>query len=117
MIAPFFGIGSSMMGYRVIKTTGKEIIQFGPLGATLISVITATLLLLASTTRGIPTSLVQMNTGAILGLGVSKIGWKAIKNDTPLGKIVTIWIVAPLIAMAISTSLTILADYLGMLKY
>lgn len=117
MISPFFGIGSSMMGYRVIKTTGKEIIKFGPLGATLISVITATLLLLASTTRGIPTSLVQMNTGAILGLGVSKIGWKAIKNDTPLGKIVTIWIVAPLIAMAISTSLTILADYLGMLKY
>lgn len=115
MVAPFFGIGSSMMGNRVIKTTGKEIVTFGPLGATLISLITATLLLLASTTKGIPTSLVQMNTGAILGLGVSKIGWKSIKNDTPLSKILTIWIIAPLIAMAISTGLTFLADQFGML--
>ncbi len=116
MIAPFFGIGSSMMGNRVIKTTGKDIVKFGSLGATLISIITATLLLLASTTKGIPTSLVQMNTGAIIGLGVSKVGWKSIKNDTPFGKIVTIWIIAPLIAMAISTGLTIGADYFGMLN-
>ena len=78
VIAPFFGIGSSLMGHRVLKTTGKDLIKFGPLGAALISIITATLLLLASTTRGIPTSLVQMNTGAIIGLGVSKIGWQSI---------------------------------------
>lgn len=116
MIAPFFGIGSSMMGHRVLKTTGKEIVSFGPLGASLISVITATLLLLASTTRGIPTSLVQMNTGAIIGLGISKLGWQTIKKDTPFRKILVVWIIAPLIAMAISLSLTIAADYLGVIR-
>lgn len=111
MIAPFFGIGSSIMGNRVVNTTGKEIIKFGSLGATLISIITATLLLLVSVTKGIPTSLVQMSTGAIIGLGVSKAGWKSIKEDTPLKKILSVWIVAPLIAMALSVAMTVIADY------
>ena len=78
IIAPCFAIGSSIFGRGVTRTTGKEIIQFGPLGASLISVVTATLLIFASVSRGIPTSLVQMNTLAIMGLGVSKVGWKRI---------------------------------------
>ena len=86
IIAPCFGIGSSIFGYRVVQTTGKNIIDFGPLGATLISFITGTLLLFASVTRGIPTSLVQLNTGAIIGLGISKVGWKEILNQTSVKK-------------------------------
>ena len=46
--APCFGIGSSIFGSRVIQTTGKEIIEFGPMGATLLSIVTASLLLFAS---------------------------------------------------------------------
>lgn len=115
MIAPFFGIGSSIMGTRVIGTTGKEIVNFGPLGATLISIITATLLLLASVTKGIPTSLVQMNTGAILGLSVVKKGWNQTGSNTPLKKILTVWLVAPILSLFISVTLTIAADYYGLL--
>ncbi|MBZ0184219.1 MAG: inorganic phosphate transporter family protein [Melioribacteraceae bacterium] len=115
VIAPCFGIGSSFLGDRVLSTTGKEIISFGPLGATLISIVTASLLLLASLTKGIPTSLVQMNTGAIIGLGISKVGVKEIFKDTPLKKILTIWIIAPIISLVLSLLLTIIADKLGYL--
>lgn len=115
VIAPCFGIGSSFLGERVLSTTGKEIISFGPLGATLISLVTATLLLLASISKGIPTSLVQMNTGAIIGLGISKVGLKEITKNTPLKKILTIWIVAPIISLIISYLLTFAADNLGYL--
>lgn len=115
VIAPCFGIGSSFLGERVLSTTGKEIISFGPLGATLISIVTASLLLIASLTKGIPTSLVQMNTGAIIGLGISKVGLKEILKNTPFKKILLIWLVAPLISLIISLLLTIITDNLGWL--
>lgn len=115
VIAPCFGIGSSFLGERVLGTTGKEITSFGPLGATLISVVTATLLLLASLIRGIPASLVQMNTAAIVALAISKNGWRDVVSNTPFKKILTIWMVAPLIAAAVSLVLTVLADRLGYL--
>jgi len=111
IIAPCFGIGSSIFGYRVVQTTGKNIIDFGPLGATLISFITGTLLLFASVTRGIPTSLVQLNTGAIIGLGISKVGWKEILNQTSVKKLFTVWIIAPLISFILSFLFTIIANY------
>ncbi|MBN1291364.1 MAG: inorganic phosphate transporter [Candidatus Latescibacteria bacterium] len=116
IIAPCFGIGSSIFGHRVVETTGKEIVGFGPLGATLVSCITATLLLLASVTRGIPTSLVQMNTAAIIALGITKTGWKNTIRQTSVKKMLTIWIIAPLIALIISFVLTILADKFGLLN-
>jgi len=109
IIAPCFGIGSSIFGSRVIQTTSKEIIDFGPLGATLISFITATLLLIASVSRGIPTSLVQMNVLAIIGLGVSKVGWRNILQKTSIKKLLTVWIIAPLLSLIISLCLTYLA--------
>ena len=115
IIAPCFGIGSSILGYRVVQTTGKEIAELGPIGATLISIITATLLLFASTTKGLPTSLVQLNTGAIIGLGIAKIGWKKIFKLSSVKKLFSIWIIAPLIAFALSLFLTLLADKIGLL--
>jgi len=116
LVAPCFGIGSSIFGDKLVQTTGKEIIEFGPLGATLISVVTASLLLLASVTRGIPTSLVQLNTGAIIGLGIAKIGWKEIVVGTAFKKILAIWIIAPFIAFILSIVLTVIADYVGLLQ-
>ena len=115
MLAPMFGIGSSLLGHRVLETTGKGIASFGPLGASFISVITASLLLISSLWRGIPTSLVQMNTAAIIALGMVKNGHVDIIRNAPLKKIFIIWLAAPLIAMALSLLLTYLADTLGFL--
>ncbi|MFH1319189.1 MAG: inorganic phosphate transporter [Bacteroidota bacterium] len=117
IIAPCFGIGSSVFGHKVVKTTGKEIIKIGPLGATIISLLTASLILSASLIRGIPTSLVQLNTAAIIALGVSKVGWNNILRDNTVRKVWIIWIIAPVFALILSLLLTFIADVLGILNY
>ncbi len=109
LVAPWFGIGSALMGKGVTKTIGNEIIDIGVLGASFISIITASLLLLASTTRGIPTSLVQMNTFAIIAFGMLKVGPKEILSKLSVIKLFTVWIIAPLIALAIAYLMTLMA--------
>ncbi len=110
IIAPCFGIGSSIFGYKLVKTAGKEVIEFGPLAATVISFLTASLLLAASVTKGIPTSLVQLNMAAIIALSVLKVGWrKTFTNKTAI-KFWLVWIIAPLFAFLLTLALTALAD-------
>ena len=116
VVAPWFGIGSALLGRGVTKTIGSEIIQIGVLGATFISVITATLLLLASTTRGIPASLVQMNTFAVVAVGIIKVGPKKILSRLSIVKIFTVWIVAPFFAMAIAYILTRISINSGLIS-
>ena len=116
IVAPCFGIGSSILGRKTIHTTGKEIIPFGPLGAVLISIVTATLLLFASVIKGIPTSLVQVNTAAIVGLGISKVGWRKILiSNNSIKRLLIVWIIAPLLALSLSFLLTATADKLNLL--
>jgi len=117
VVAPHFGVGSSLLGHRVVHTTGKEIVEFGPLGATLIAVVTASLLLLASVSRGIPTSLVQMNTAAIIGLGISKLGWREIITRSAVMRLLTIWILAPLVAMTLAFLFTMVVDRVGWIAW
>ncbi len=128
MLAPMFGLGSSLLGKRVLETTGKDIAEFGPLGASYISIITATILLTSSLWRGIPASLVQMNTAAVIGLSMVKKSESRKKSKNglpgtpdqpaptkkpPLARIFTVWLVSPLIAMALSLFFTWLADAFG----
>ncbi len=115
IVGPCFGIGSSLWGGRVMETTGKDIIDIGPLGATLISVITASLLLLASVSRGIPTSLVQLNAAAIIGIGISKYGTRNILSQTSVKKLFSIWIIAPVIAFVLAVGLSFAAEMMGIL--
>lgn len=115
MLAPMFGLGSSFLGHRVLQTTGKDVSTFGPLGATYVSLITASILLVSSLWRGIPTSLVQMNVAAIVGLGMVKNGHMYIWKNAPLKKIFVIWIVSPLIALGLSLFFVVIADKTGVL--
>ena len=115
LIAPWFGIGSALFGRGVTKTIGHEIISIGVLGATFISLITASLLLLASTTRGIPTSLVQMNTFAVIALAMLKEDPKSIITRLSVIKLFTVWVIAPVIALFIAYSLTTIALNIGVL--
>jgi sulfate permease len=66
VVAPSFGIGSSVFGKKVLENTGKGIVLFGPVEAIVISFVTGTILLVVSITKGIPTSLVQLNTAGII---------------------------------------------------
>jgi sulfate permease len=117
IIAPCFAIGSSLFGYRLLQSTGKGIVQFGLVGASLISIVTATLLLLASVTRGIPTSLVQLNTFAIIAVGISKTGWKKVIVDRTVRRFWVVWIIAPMFALGLSYGLTALAHHYGIIFF
>ncbi len=117
LIAPCFAIGSSLMGFRLVKTTGKGITQFGNNGAIVISLVTASLLLMASITKGIPTSLVQLNTFSIMALSIHREGWKKTIFHRTLQRFWTVWLIAPAFAFAASYLLTWLASYTGLLVF
>jgi sulfate permease len=70
---------------------------------------------LASVTKGIPTSLVQLNVAAILGIGVAKLGPRNIFRKTEVKKFFLMWLIAPLIAFSLSLLLIYLADVYGYL--
>lgn len=55
IIAPNFAIGASVFGNKIMQNTGKEIILFGRIEAIIIAFVTASLLLLASVVKGVPT--------------------------------------------------------------
>ncbi|MBL7110663.1 MAG: inorganic phosphate transporter [Bacteroidales bacterium] len=115
IIAPSFGIGSSIFGHKLVRQTGKGIFLFGPIEAIFISFITASLLLLASVLKGIPSSLVQVNTASIIGLGVARLGFKNILKKTSVNKFFIVWAIAPIFSFLLSIFLTYLADITGLL--
>jgi len=115
IVAPSFAIGSSIFGHKIVKNTGKEIVLFGKFEAVVIAFVSSSLLLVASLTKGIPTSLVQLNVAAILGIGVAKLGVKNIFKKTEVKKFFLMWIIAPTIAFLLSLLLTFLADKYGYL--
>lgn len=116
IIAPNFGIGSSIFGHKIVKNTGKEIILFGKFEAVIIAFVSSSLLLLASLVKGIPTSLVQLNVAAILGIGVAKMGPKSIFKKTEVKKFFLMWLIAPIIAFLLALLLIYLADKMGYLQ-
>ena len=115
IVAPSFGIGSSIFGHKIVKNTGKEIVLFGKFEAVLIAFVSASLLLLASLTKGIPTSLVQLNVAAIIGIGVAKLGARHIFKKTQVRRFFLMWVVAPMISFSLSWLLIWLADQNGLL--
>jgi len=115
IIAPNFAIGSSLFGHKLVKNTGKEIVLFGRFEAVIIAFVSGSLLLSASLVKGIPTSLVQLNVGAILGIGVAKLGMKNIFKKTAVNKFFVMWIISPTIAFLLSLLLVYLADIWGFL--
>ena len=115
IVAPSFGIGSSIFGHKIVKNTGKEIILFGRFEAVIIAFVSASLLLLASVTKGIPTSLVQLNVAAILGIGVAKLGAKNIFKKTQVKSFFLMWIIAPAVAFSLTLLLIILGHNFGLL--
>ena len=115
IVAPNFGIGSSIFGHKIVRNSGKEIVLFGKFEAVIIAFVSASLLLAASLVKGIPTSLVQLNVAAILGIGVAKLGSKNIFKKTEVKKFFLMWLIAPIIAFLLSLVLIWSADRLELL--
>ena len=59
IVAPNFGIGSSIFGQRILENTGKEIVLFGKFRGSHYRLCFGFFILVASVTKGIPSSLVR----------------------------------------------------------
>ncbi|MEZ5008192.1 MAG: inorganic phosphate transporter [Chitinophagales bacterium] len=105
IVAPCFAIGSSLLGHKVTKTTGKDIVEVSPFYATIIAMITASLLLWASVVKGIPTSLVQLNGAAFIALSISKNGFKNTFKNKTVKRFFTVWGIAPIFAYVFTYAL------------
>ena len=108
IIAPGFGIGASLFSKKILKNTGKEIYIFGRFEALIIAFVSGTILLLISIFKGIPTSLVQLNVAAILGIGVAKLGIKNIFKKTQVNKFFLMWIISPIISFSLTILLLVI---------
>lgn len=115
VIAPCFGIGSAIFGQKILQNTGKEIVLFGKFEAVIIALVSGSLLLSASLIQGIPTSLVQLNVAGILGIGVSKMGFKNIFKKTQVNKFFFIWLIVPVISFLMTYILILLFDHFNFL--
>lgn len=107
LIAPLFGIGAWTMGNGPLETAGKEIVPLGAVSGTLVSFVTATLLIIASCV-GIPQSLVQLNLAAIFAISCVKNGHRHTLDQHLTRKTFFVWIITPLISVGVSYSLLFL---------
>lgn len=101
LIAPLFGLGAWLFGKGPLETVGKEIIPLGLVSSTLVSFVTATLLIFASI-LGIPQSLVQLNLCSILAISCLKDGHKHTLDKHLTRKTFIVWAVTPLLSIGIS---------------
>ena len=115
IIAPSFGIGSSLFGHKIVSNTGKEIVLFGRIEAAIITFISASILL-SSSFMGIPVADVQITVGAIIGIGVAKMGFVNIFKKNLVSRVFAVWFIAPAFAFGLSIFLTYLADTYGFIN-
>ena len=101
VIAPLFGLGALMMGKANLVTAGREIVPLGIFSSTLVSFVTATLLLVASA-LGVPQSLVQLNICAIFAVSSLKNGHQSTLKHYLTRKTFLVWLVTPLISLLVS---------------
>lgn len=101
LISPFFGLGAFLLGKGTLNTAGKEIVPLGVFSSTLISFVTATLLIVASI-LGIPQSLVQLNVLSIFAVSCQKDGHKHTMDKRLTKKTFSIWAITPMISFVLS---------------
>jgi phosphate/sulfate permease len=101
VVSALFGPGALILGKGTLETAGKEIVHLGTFSSTLVSFVTATLLLIASA-LGIPQSLVQLNICAILAVSSLKNGHRNTIGLHITKKTFVIWLVTPLLSVLVS---------------
>lgn len=104
LVGPLFGLGGLMFGKKIMTTVGKEIVPLGLVSASLVSVVTASLLIFASI-FGIPQSLVQLSALSVMAIGAVKHERRII-SEKASRKIFLAWTVTPAMAFLLGFVLT-----------
>ncbi|MBW6518494.1 MAG: inorganic phosphate transporter family protein [ANME-2 cluster archaeon] len=94
------GVGAILLGSRVLETVGNGITELCAIRAVFVEFVAAVLVHAASI-MGIPVSLGEIVTAAIIGIGCANEGLLTARNET-VQKIVTMWFVSPLAAGVIT---------------
>lgn len=100
LIAPCFGLGGLLFG-RVLETVGKEIVDLGILEATVNGMVIGSLLLLSSA-FGMPEPMVMLGATSVMGIGSVNSGHKFVITHQVVRKIVSLWIISPLISLTVT---------------
>ncbi len=110
IIAPIFGLGSFAFG-RLLKTTSEKIAPLGLLTATIVCIVTGTLMITASFCS-VPQSFVMINLAALFAISGLKNGHKLTFSNPATKKTYITWIITPIIATLISYLLAVGRDAL-----
>lgn len=97
LVAPLFGLGAALLGTGTLETAGKEIVPLGLASSTLVSFVTATLLIFASL-LGVPQSLVQLNIASIFAISCLKDGHRYTWDRNITRRTFFVWAVTPVIS-------------------
>ncbi len=104
IIGPLFGLGGLIFGKRIMNTIGNEIVPLGLVSTSIVSIVTASLLILASI-LGIPQSLVQLSALSVMAIGTVKHESYVVTHKTSR-KIFFTWLITPILAFVIGFILT-----------
>lgn len=106
LIAPIFGLGS-LVFHKPLKTASEKIVPLGLLTATIVCLVTGTLMITASL-LGVPQSFVMIKLAAMFAISGLKNGHKLTFSNPVIKKTYLTWIVTPLFAFSVSFLLTTL---------
>ncbi|MDI6731350.1 MAG: inorganic phosphate transporter [Candidatus Margulisbacteria bacterium] len=104
LIGPLFGLGGLVFGKRIMSTVGKEIVPLGLISASLVSLVTASLLILASA-LGIPQSLVQLQALSVMAIGSVKHENHIFRQEASR-RIFFAWAITPMLAFLLGFIMT-----------
>ncbi len=101
LIAPFFGLGALFFGKRNIETFGKEVVPLGTITASLVSLVTGSLLVVASS-LGAPFPYVQLTALSIFAISCIKNGHRVTLSHHITRRTMMVWTLTPLLATGVS---------------
>ena len=94
-------VGALVVGHRLMKTVGREITPLDPLKATMVELVCGTILIISSFS-GVPVSLAETATCAVVGFGAAHAGVGHTSRNRHLRRIYILWPVCPLFTAAAS---------------
>ena len=97
-------LGAVLLGGRTLKTVGKEITSLCPLCATLVELVSGSIVFTASR-FGVPVSLAEIVTCSVIGFGLAANGLKQTTDNRHVRRILVLWPTAPVAAAALSFGL------------
>ncbi|WP_059103146.1 inorganic phosphate transporter [Shouchella shacheensis] len=102
----FVAAGALVLGGKVLETNGKHITNLSLIQGSTVS-FTGGSLVVGASILGLPVPLTQVTTAAIVGIGTAENGF-ALWQKAVIGRILKVWVVSPLFALAVSYSLILL---------